>query len=165
MRKQVHMSVRRTTVLIAVLACWAAAGTVRLAASDMIGIYAVIEKVVFEPTQGPPERVQVWGAFATAETGNNDDYSAPQKGYLYFSCPTAQLTTCRNEWADLQSVAGKGAGVGFGARHMVNGRVRAAADKPGSPDPYPIKMGVIKTDGRAYQPPVMLKLKAALAAR
>jgi len=131
----------------------------------MIGVYAVIEKVVFEPAQGQPERVQIWGAFATAETRNNDDYSAPQKGYLYFSCPPAQLTTCRNEWADLQAVAGKGAGVGFGARHLANGRVRGATDKPESPDPYPIKMGVFKTDGRAYQPAVMVKLKALLAAR
>jgi hypothetical protein len=165
MRKQVHMSVRRITVLIAGLACWAAAGTVRLTASDMIGVYAVIEKVVFEPSQGPPERVQVWGAFATAETRNNDDYSGPQKGYLYYSCPAQQLTTCRNEWADLQSVAGKAAGVGFGARHLANGRVRSATDKPESSDPYPIKMGVFKTDGRAYQPAVMVKLKAALATR
>jgi hypothetical protein len=165
MRKQVHMSVRRTTVLIAALACGAVAGTVRLAASDMIGVYAVIEKVVFEPAQGPPERVQIWGAFATADTRNNDDYGGPQKGYFYFSCPASQLTTCRNEWADLQAVAGKGAGVGFGARHMSNGRVRSATDKPESPDPYPIKMGVVKTDGRAYQPSVIVKLKAALAAR
>jgi hypothetical protein len=165
MRKQVHMSVRRNTVLIVALACWAAAGTVRLTASDMIGVYAVIEKVVFEPTQGQPERVQVWGAFATADTRNNDDYGAPQKGYLYFSCPTAQLTACRNEWADLHSVAGKGAGVGFGARHIPNGRVRSATDKPESPDPYPIKMGVVKTEGRAYQPAVMVKLKALLASR
>ncbi len=51
------MSVRRTTVLIAALACWAAAGTVRLTASDMIGVYAVIENVVVEPAQGQPERV------------------------------------------------------------------------------------------------------------
>lgn len=159
------MTVRRTTALIAALACWAAAGTVRLGASDMIGVYAVIEKVVFEPSQAQPERVQVWGAFATAESRNNDDYSAPQKGYLYYSCPAQQLATCRNEWADLQSVAGKGSGVGFGARHMGNGRVRAATDKPESPDPYPVKMGVFKTDARAYQPAVMTKLKAMLAGR
>jgi hypothetical protein len=165
MRKQVHMNVRRTTVLIAALACWAAAGTARLTASDMIGVYGVVEKVVFEPAQGPPERVQIWGAFATAETRNNDDYGAPQKGYLYYSCPAQQLSTCRNEWADLQSVAGKGSGVGFGARHIANGRVRSATDKPESPDAYPIKMGVFKTDGRAYQPAVMVKLKAMLASR
>ena len=159
------MSVRRTTVLLAALACWAAAGTARLTASDMIGVYAVIEKIVVEPAQGQPDRVQIWGAFATADTKNNDDYSAPQKGYLYYSCPSQQLTACRNEWADLQSVAGKGAGVGFGARHLANGRVRSATDKPESPDPYPIKMGVFKIEGRAYQPAVMVKLKALLAVR
>jgi hypothetical protein len=164
MRKQVHMNGRRIFVFIAALACWAA-GTARLGASDPIGVYAVIEKVVFEPAQGQPERVQVWGAFALSDTRNNDDYGTPQKGYLYFSCPPQQLATCRNEWADLQSVAGKGVGVGFGGRRLGNGRVRGATDKPESPDPYPIRMGVYRTEGRGYQPPVIQQLKAALGGR
>ena len=159
------MNVRGITVFVAAVACAAAAATVRLAASDMIGVYGIVEKVVLEPAQGAPERVQIWGAFATADTKNNDDYTAPQKGYLYYACPAAQLATCRNEWADLQAMAGKGTGVGFGARHIANGRVRSATDKPESPDTYPIKMGVFKTEGRAYQPPVMVKLKALLASR
>jgi hypothetical protein len=165
MRKQVFMKVRSTIVCcLAASVCWAV-GTARLGASDPVGVYAVIEKVVLEPAQGQPERIQIWGAFAVAETRNNDDYGPPQKGYLYYSCAPQQITMCRNEWADLRSVAGKGAGVGFGGRHIANGRVRGATDKPDSPDPYPIRMGVFKTEGRTTQPPVILKLKAALAAR
>jgi hypothetical protein len=137
-------------------------GTARLMASDPIGLYAVIDKVVVEPAQGPAQRIQIWGAFALADTRNQDDYAAPTKGYLYFSCAPQQESTCRNEWADLQTVAGKGVGVGFGGRHIATGRVRDAADKPTSPDVYPIRMGVVKME-RDHQRPIVAKLKAALA--
>src|SRR5262245_40679557 len=38
-----------------------------LRASDPIGIYAFVDKVVFEPNADKPERIQVWGGFALAE--------------------------------------------------------------------------------------------------
>ena len=158
------MNARGITVFIAMVACWMV-GTAKLGASDPIGVYAVIEKVVLDPAQGQPERIQVWGAFALSDTRNQDDYLAPQKGYLYYSCAPQQAATCQKEWADLQSVAGKGLGVGFGGRHIANGRVRSATDKPESPDVYPIRMGVYKTDSRGAQPAVIQKLKAALTAR
>ena len=159
------MRSRTTAARIAVVGAIAAAwtvGAVRLTASDPIGLYAVIDKVVVEPAQGPTQRIQVWGAFALADTRNQDDYGAPQKGYLYYSCAPQQESTCRNEWADLQSVAGKGVGVGFGGRFIATGRVRDAADKPTSPDVYPIRMGVVKME-RDHQRPIVAKLKAALA--
>jgi hypothetical protein len=164
MRKHLHLNARGITIFIASIACWSI-GTAKLGASDPIGVYAVIEKIVLEPAQGSPERIQIWGAFALSDTRNQDDYHAPQKGYLYYSCTPAQLDTCRKEWADLQSVAGKGVGVGFGGRHIANGRVRNATDTPASPDVYPIRMGVFRTDSRGAQPAVIEKLKAALAAR
>lgn len=38
--------------------------TTRPSASGLVGIYGIVERVVFEPREGPPERVQVWGVFA-----------------------------------------------------------------------------------------------------
>jgi hypothetical protein len=35
-------------------------------ASDTMAFFGIIEKVVFEPNPGAPERVQLWGAFADA---------------------------------------------------------------------------------------------------
>lgn len=122
--------------------------TAVLQASDMVGIYAVVEKVVLEPSDTAPQRVQVWGAFALAE-GRGSTYQAPQRGYLYYTCPAGQESTCRNEWADLKSVAGKNTAVGFGMRYKPTGRVRKAGEKAASPDPYPIEMGVIKVDNPA----------------
>jgi hypothetical protein len=158
------MRSRTVAARLAIAGAIAAASTVgvaRLIASDPIGLYAIIDKVVVEPAQGPAQRIQVWGAFAVADTRNQDDYATPQKGYLYFSCPPQQESTCRNEWADLQSVAGKGVGVGFGGRHISTGRVRDAGDKPASPDVYPIRMGVVKME-RDHQRPIVARLKAAL---
>jgi hypothetical protein len=158
------MRSRTIAALLVVAGAWAVA-PVHLDASDPIGLYAVIDKVVVEPAQGPAQRIQIWGAFAMSDTRNQDDYAAPQKGYLYFSCPSAQQeSTCKNEWADLQAVAGKGVGVGFGGRHVANGRIRAANERPESPDVYPIRMGVVKME-RDHQRPIVARLKAALAAR
>ena len=43
-----------------------AASTAWLVASGPIGVYGIVEKVVFEPSASAPERIQVWGAFAYA---------------------------------------------------------------------------------------------------
>ena len=120
--------------------------------SDLTGIHAVIEKVVFEPSEAAPERVQIWGAFVILGNGSNP---APQRGYLYLTLPpwVMECSTCpspalaaenaKKEWADLKSVAGTGQGVAFGWRFF-RGRVRAASEKPQSPDRYPVFMGVTK---------------------
>lgn len=91
-------------------------------ASGLVGIYGVIERVVFEPSQAAPERVQVWGAFVYVNGGVGKDagMSAIERGYLYFRLPEAALATpadvtlIRREWADLHTMAGSPDGVGFG---------------------------------------------------
>jgi hypothetical protein len=136
-----------------------------LRASDPIGVYAIVDKVVVEPSGGPPQRIQIWGAFALAQPESPDDYGAAQRGYLYFICPQGQAEVCRNEWSDVQSVAGKSIGIGFGARRLNNGRVRKADEKLASPDEYPIKMGVVRVTGRPGQNEVIAKLRTAGRAR
>jgi hypothetical protein len=122
--------------------------TAVLQASDMVGIYGVVEKVVVEPNDKTPERIQIWGAFAIAE-GRGSTYGPAQRGYLYYTCPSGQENVCRKEWSDLKSVAGKGTAVGLGMRYKPTGRVRKADEKVASPDPYPIQMGVMVVDNAA----------------
>ena len=150
---------------LAVVAVITALATDVLRASDPIGVYAIVDRVVVEPSSGPPQRIQIWGAFAVAQPDNPDNYGAAQRGYLYFSCPQGQAEVCRSEWADVQSVAGKSIGIGFGARRLNNGRLRKADEKPASPDDYPIRMGVVRVTGRAGQNETVAKLKAALRDR
>jgi hypothetical protein len=112
-------------------------------ASDPIGIYAVIDRVVFEPNEESPERVQVWGTFALAKD-RGSVYDTPVKGYLYYTCDASKTAVCRREWADLKRVAGSGQCVGFGGRYQAKGRVRHEKEEVGSPDIYPIQNGVVK---------------------
>jgi hypothetical protein len=49
-------------------------------ASDPVGVYALVEKVVLEPNEKAPERIQIWGAFSLASTVDRDSYEAPARG-------------------------------------------------------------------------------------
>jgi hypothetical protein len=95
-----------------------------LNASGPLGIYGIVEKVVFEPNEAAAERIQIWGAFAYCDaTGYpNLTISTVGRGYLYFRLPTAAETSSarhveviRNEWSDLKGVAGTGQAIGFGS--------------------------------------------------
>ena len=88
----------------------------RLSASGPVGIYGIVEKVVFEPNEQSPERIQVWGAFAYVDGGANSGLavSSVKRGYLYFRLPASNVASARDveavktEWADLKAVAGTG---------------------------------------------------------
>jgi hypothetical protein len=132
----------RRAPLLAAAALLALTATAR--ASDPIGIYGLVEKVVLEPSTGQPERAQVWGAFRLAKTGGGDEYQEPAGGYLYYALVPGKEADCRREWADLKSVAGTGEVVAFGARYEPKGTVRKAAEKPDKPDPYALGFGLQK---------------------
>ena len=113
-------------------------------ASVPIGVYAVIEKIVLEPADADPQRIQIWGAFALWDETTGMGFRAPERGYLYYSCPKEHIATCRNEWADLKSVANTGETIGFGSRSLLAGRVRADGGRALGPDVYPIQFGVVR---------------------
>ena len=149
--------------LVALGACVLAAATLR--ASDFVGVYAVVEKVVLEPNDKAPERIQIRGAFALSDGKRGSGYGAAQRGYLYYSCPAAQRELCRREWADLQSVAGTNTGVGFGGRFVETGRIRKADETPASPDIYPIERGVVRLSAGHESLSVIERIKAVLRDR
>ena len=133
-------------------------------ASFPLGVYAVIDKVVLEPGDAEPQRVQVWGAFALWDDRPGLGYRAPERGYLYYSCSKAQAGICRNEWADLKSVAGTGQTVGFGSRSLSAGRVRASGEAALAPEPYPIQFGVVQM-GASPRGAIFDQLKAVARGR
>jgi len=135
--------------------------SIGLKASDMVGVYCLVEKVVLEPNDTEPQRIQIWGAFALAN-GRGYEYAPAQKGYMFFTCPAGKDSVCWSEWADLRTSAGKGLGLGFGSRYMAMGHVRKADEKPASPETYPIQMGVIRMGTAEGQPAVMADLTRAL---
>jgi hypothetical protein len=160
-----------------------------LHASDPVGVYCLVEKVVLEPTDANPTAAQIWGAFSFAvppsggryvkpeggfgNAATGDVYASVQKGYLYYKCADSQVAACRNEWADLKSVAGKHEVLGFGGRHEPNGSVRMSNEPPSSPDVYPLNVGVVKIgrygntglQNQTQYPDMIAALEAALRAR
>jgi hypothetical protein len=130
-------------------------------ASDVVGIYGLIDKVVLEPNDTAPTAVQVWGVFSLANRVNNvAGYGAPEPGYLYYNCVKFQDAKCTAEWRDLKAAAVKGEIVGFGSRYAPSGRVRKAGEKVASPDQYPLNNGVVKVAADMY-PDMVKALKAA----
>jgi hypothetical protein len=120
-------------------------------ASDPVGVYAFVDKVVLEPSEGQAERIQIWGGFALAE-GYGETYAPAKRGYMYFTVKPGQEDICRKEWSDLKTLAGSDQFVAFASRHKVKGTVRKASDKPEKPDVYPTGFGLTKIKQRDYPP-------------
>jgi hypothetical protein len=118
-------------------------------ASDPIGVFAKIDKVVLEPNDTAPERIQLWGAFCLADEKDRDNYLAPQKGYLYYKLPAEKSEAALKEWNDLKATAGSGAVIGFGSRHSPKAKVRSANDKPENADVYTVAFGLVKSSQRS----------------
>jgi len=156
-------------------------------ASGPVGIYGVIEKVVFEPSEQAPERLQEWGALAEV-----------QRGYLYFKVKDPNLRTISEtpaatfaEWKDLKTVAGTGQAVAFGRWNYIGAfgalmpsvrsaqppyiletvpsgggqtdmRVRPESEKPANPAAYQTNSGVVKLSDQGNFADVVKKLKSAM---
>jgi hypothetical protein len=173
---------KRLCILLAVVAI----AVVPLRASDPVGAYTIVDKVVLEPNATEPTSAQIFGVFSFAVprakdfsqpwppgsfgTPNTGDvYAAVQKGYVYYTCPKGKEATCAAEWTDLKSLAGKGEVVGFGTRWAMTGRVRLATEVPTSPDVWPLNMGVVKmgnyrptgNTNRSQYPDLIAALEAA----
>jgi len=96
--------------------------TTTLMASGGAGIYAIVSRVVFEPDDKTPERIQIWGAFTLVDggAGSGGKTLTPRRGYLYFALPSAdgnpyQRGVALKEWADFKVIAGTGQAVAFGS--------------------------------------------------
>src|SRR5688572_30629332 len=94
-------SAARLTFLVGVLVTSLFGGSSVTYASDPIGVYAIVDKVVFEPGADNAERVQVWGVFSFAVKGTSDAYEEPKAGYLYYQIKAGDESKSRKEWSDL----------------------------------------------------------------
>ena len=138
-------------------------------ASDPVGVYAMVERVVLEPNDSAPKSVQIWGAFTPSVEPPRPTYKPEQaygdvqRGYMYFTCAAGKASTCTAEWNDLKSVAGKSEVVGFGARWAAaKPRVRPASEAVSSPDLYETNIGIVKIGKYGEYPSLVTALKAAI---
>jgi hypothetical protein len=144
---------QRFRVVVLSLACLTVLAAAALNASDRVGVYARIDKVVFAPDATAPTTVQVFGVFSIARTTNPNDYEPAARGYLYFTLAGDERQV-RREWNDLKEVAGTGQIVAFGERLKLKTRVRPDTDAPSGPDAYVTGSGVYKINGRTDYAPI-----------
>jgi hypothetical protein len=112
-------------------------------ASDPVGVYALIDRVVVTPDANNPSAIQIFGTFALAN-GSGSVYHPAQKGYLYYTVNSRNERATQAEWSDLQKIAGTKDAVGFGGRYTPLGTVRSAKQAPEKPDVYPLGFGLVK---------------------
>ena len=127
-------------------------------ASGPIAVYALVERLVFEPNADKPQRIRISGVFITAED-RRDAYSAPQRGYLYFALPNGAGELALREWADLKSVAGTRQVVGLGSSWHNKVRLRKPDEEAKSPDDYPIGNGLVKINPEQPRAKALLDYK------
>jgi hypothetical protein len=147
----------KATLLLGRLLLTVIAGCALAHASDFVGVYARIDKVVLEPNSDAPERIQIWGVFAVASPDDRQNYLRPARGYLYFKLDR-NAPVARPEWNDLKQLAGSGQIVAFGFRGQKQ-VLRKADEKPENPDPYITNIGLTKVSGKTDYPPVKALLE------
>src|SRR5215470_5599180 len=83
----------------------ALAGSMEARAGGPPPVYMIIDKVIFEPNEDAPTRIQIWGAFSLLR--ERDSYGAPVRGYLYYVAAPGAEAECRKEWAGLKEMTNK----------------------------------------------------------
>jgi hypothetical protein len=63
---------------------------ISFAKNGNVGIYGIVDKVVFEPDGSTPERIQIWGLFVVPVPISSGLHKVPQQGVLYFSVPLTE---------------------------------------------------------------------------
>jgi hypothetical protein len=91
-----------------------------IAKNASIGIYAIVDRVAFEPEAGPPNSVRISGVFAVPVPMSSGKYRTPQRGYLYFRIAPGTEQATRRDWIELKTFAGSGKVVGFGQYWVPN---------------------------------------------
>jgi hypothetical protein len=174
-------------VLLIGLAILTVCGT--LAASGPAGVYAIVERVIIEPSAQSPERVQVWGAFAFVAGGLQRPVgiTTPKRGYIYFTVPPGlsdvEKQTILKEWSDLNAVAGRGQAIAFGDYRFPGAfgddtpiygttrgtgprsfevRVQPESRKPTDPIPYVTGTGIVRLPATGSHSAAVQQLKDSL---
>jgi hypothetical protein len=162
----------------------AAMNTTGIAKNGGVGIYAIVDKVAFEPDRASPERVRIDGTFVVPIRMSSGDYAPPKRGFLYFKTVHGRENAARRDWAALTSVAGTGEVIGFAyywvpdphtggnPHHTLEVTVHSSVGAA-SPDDYPLSFaevlsgenGIVKAGHPAFDSIILKQLKGVAAGR
>lgn len=137
-----------------------------LAKCATLGIYAIVDKVTFEPNGSDPNCIRIAGVFVVPFRMSSGGYQKPQRGYLYLKIAPGAEETTRRDWNELKAVAGSGKVVAFGYYWVPNPNdpqgnphhsleVTVHAEGSPTPDVYPIPLpGVRKGEAIVHNPEI-----------
>ena len=153
----------------------------QLLADGPVGVYAMIQKVVFEPDERTATKIQIWGVFVWVDGGlkTPGPIRLPVKGYLYFKLPSnaADAAAAKKDWNEIKGFAGTAQIIGFGdwdyagpfedlyipvTGNQEEVRVRKPNEAPAKPITYPIKTGMVKVASDAAHSDLANLMKAFL---
>ena len=145
-------------ILAAACAGWA----VTLNASDPVGVYAVVEKIVLEPSDAAPQRIQIWGAFSLAE-----QKTTTTTGRLNAATSITRARRGRTASAGVNGRISSPSPARTRASDSAAGTKSSAGSakptrRPPRPTPTPSSWGVVRMTGCQESLPVVDRLKAAL---
>jgi hypothetical protein len=124
-----------------------------------------IDKLVFEPNEESPARVQIWGTFSFLK--EKTAYSKPVQGYLYYTLASGKEEQCRKEWATLKQLVADKHVVAFGicGSPRVDGHLRKSMEKPHAPVVFPLsEQGFSNGDSWARGYPTLKELEKLVTA-
>jgi len=87
-------------------------------ASTRVAIYAIVDDIVFEPSDFEPDRAWISGVFVTPVPISSGLHQPPARGHMYFTLNAANAAATRVDWQALRAAAGTGKVVGFGEYWM-----------------------------------------------
>ena len=138
---------RPALIFVALVSLFLLTTTSVIAKNATIGIYAVIDKVTFEPGDSSPAFVRIAGVFVVPVPMSSGKYGSPQRGYLYFRIPPGREVQALKDWKELNVLAGTGRVVGFADYWVPN-----PSDPQGNPH-HSLEVSV-HADGEAASPEV-----------
>ncbi|MEM7263321.1 MAG: hypothetical protein AAF488_15135 [Planctomycetota bacterium] len=138
----------RTPLLFAVAAMVLLGMAGAAVASDRTAAYLIVDRVEYLPNAEAPTEAKIHGLYciATGERARrNNRLTRPTLGFVHVALIPERKELCRNEWKDLERLAGTRYVAAFGSRWESVPKLHAPGAKNTQPDPHPIA-GVRKLD-------------------
>ncbi len=120
-----------------------------------------VDKLVFEPNEDAPTRIQIWGSFALLND-RREAYGNPVRGYMYYTAPPGKDEECRKEWAKLKKLVAEQHLVSFGmcGEPKVDVHHRKPTDKLETPVAFPLAQpGFLNADDMRARYPALKQLR------
>jgi hypothetical protein len=113
--------------------------TVETRAGGPPPVCMAVDKLVFEPNEDAPTRIQIWGTFALLN-GTRGAYAEPVHRYLYYAATPGKEAECRKEWAKLKKLVAEQHVVTYGmcGEPKVSDQLRKPTDKAEAPSAFPL---------------------------